>query len=172
MIHASELQTERLVVRPFALEDADLLVDLFSDPRVHRYVGEGRELSDSDARLWVVRSRDNLARYGYGTGAVIRRDSGLFVGWAGFARPAEGEEEVVYGLAADQWGQGLGRELLDGVVRFATKRGLAPLRATVDPANAASIRILTGTGFRLVERRHRGDPDSDLYLRQGAVSPD
>ncbi|MDP5278940.1 GNAT family N-acetyltransferase [Sphingomonas sp. DG1-23] len=157
MIHHSELATARLRVRPFAMDDRDALVALFADPRVARHVDDGQPLAAADAQLWIVRSRANLARHGYGTGAVVERASGTLIGWAGFARPEGGEQEIIYGLAADRWGRGYGRELLDALLRFAEARGIDPVKATVDPANATSIHLLRSSSFE----RARGNPGED-----------
>ncbi|WID96480.1 GNAT family N-acetyltransferase [Bosea vestrisii] len=165
MIHASQLETVRLVVRPFVQADAPLLVALFADPDVHRFVDDGQPLTPDVAALWVERSAANLERFGYGTGAVVERASGELIGWAGFARPGDGTEEVIYGLRRASWGRGLGKELLAGLVAFAEERGIAPIRATVDPANRASIHLLRLAGFVLAEPGHDCGAGNDLYLR-------
>jgi ribosomal-protein-alanine N-acetyltransferase len=165
MIHASQLGTARLIVKPFVPADAPLLVTLFADPAVHRFVDDGQPLAPDVAALWVERSASNLERFGYGTGAVVERVSGELIGWAGFARPGDGSEEVIYGLRRASWGRGLGRELLAGLIVFADERGIVPIRATVDPANSASVHLLRQAGFVLAEPGYGGDAGSDLYLR-------
>lgn len=167
MIHDSELLTAHLVVRPFVAADAPLLVALFADREVHRFVDDGQPLAPDVAALWVERSAANLERFGYGTGAVVERAGGELIGWAGFARPGDGTEELIYGLRRASWGRGLGRELLAGLVAFAQKRGIAPIRATVDPANGASVHLLRQAGFALAEQGYGGEAGSDLYLRSG-----
>ncbi|MGN3975365.1 GNAT family N-acetyltransferase [Tsuneonella sp. SYSU-LHT278] len=165
MIASGPLETDRLSIRPFVPDDAARLVALFADALVARFVGDGTPLSPADAALWIERSAANLARFGYGTGAVIERASGRLIGWAGFARPGDGGEEIVYGLAADSWGNGYGGELVDALIAFAREHGIAPVRATVDEGNAASIAILERRGFRLAARDHGGDAGCSLYLR-------
>ena len=163
MIEGGALETARLTIRPFEPGDAPRLVALFEDLMVARYVDDGDALSSQDADLWVQRSRENLAKFGYGTGAVIDRASGELVGWAGFARPGDGSEEIVYGLAAAYWRQGLGREIVAALLAFAASRAIDPVRATVDPENLASIRLLEDVGFICVEPAYQGDPHSALY---------
>lgn len=167
MIHNSQLVTARLVVRPFLAADAPLLVALFADPQVHRFVDDGLPLAPDVAALWVERSAANLERFGYGTGAVVERAGGELIGWAGFARPGDGTEEVIYGLRRASWGRGLGQELLAGLVSFAAERSISPVRATVDPDNAASVHLLQQAGFVLAEPGYRGDAKADLYLHDG-----
>lgn len=167
MISESQLVTARLIVRPFTAADAPLLVALFADPEVHRFVGDGQPLAPAVARLWVERSAANLARFGYGTGAVVEPASGELIGWAGFARPGDGTEEAIYGLQRASWGRGLGKELLAGLVALAGERGITPVRATVDPDNGASVHLLRQAGFVLTEPGYRGDARADLYLHGG-----
>ncbi|WP_198152612.1 GNAT family N-acetyltransferase [Tsuneonella dongtanensis] len=165
VIHNSTLETERLSIRPFEPADEPLLVALFQDPMVARFVGDGSPLSPEDAALWVRRSRENLATFGYGTGAVVERASGELVGWAGFARPGDGSEEIIYGLAARHWGKGYGSEIVDALVAFAAAQGVAPVRATVDRANAGSIAILEKRGFRLAATDYGGEDGCCLFVR-------
>ncbi len=170
MIHNSALETARLFIRPFMDEDVGDLVALFDDPKVARFVDDGGPLSLESASLWVLRSGENLQRHGYGTGAVIERESGNLIGWAGYARPEDGPEQIIYGLAAAYWRMGYGKEIAAALLEFADMRGIDPVFATIDPANEFSIRLLLGQGFRLVEECHGGEPDSNLYRRDRPAS--
>ena len=164
MLDAGQLETERLIVRPFVREDEAKLVAMFADHRVARFVGEGTALSPQEAALWVSNSRENLRQYGYGTGAVLLRATGEVIGWAGIARPPDDEQEVIYGFAHAHWGKGYGTELLGALIAFWQERHPAMvLRATVDPLNTASVAMLTRKGFRLEQAAYEGD-ECDLYV--------
>lgn len=162
----SFLQTRRLLFRKFEPTDVPALAAIVADEAVARHVGDGRPLTWEQSALWVDRSRANVEQYGYGTGAVIELATGRLIGWAGFARPDDGPEEIVYGLARDAWGQGYGSELLTGLVTWAeADLGKIGLIATVDPRNLASVRMLQAHGFQLIDQAYLGDPDSCLYRR-------
>ncbi|HEV2502379.1 MAG TPA: GNAT family N-acetyltransferase [Mesorhizobium sp.] len=165
MILDGAVETPRLTIRPFVPTDAAALVSVFSDPDVARYVGNGEALSLEDAELWVTRSGENLKRHGYGTGAVIARSTGQLIGWAGFARPKDGPEQIIYGLTAANWGRGFGDEIVQALIGVAGERGIATVMATVDQANTKSIRLLEKRGFRLRDRNHGGDSEVHLYER-------
>jgi RimJ/RimL family protein N-acetyltransferase len=59
--------------------------------------------------------------------------------------------EIVYALAPDVWGSGLGTELAEALVRYGFDiLELTEISATVDAANVASLVLLSKIGFRHV----------------------
>ncbi len=158
-------ETPRLVFRPFEPEDLVALAAISADVETSRYVGDGRPLTLKETGQWIENSRRNVERYGYGTGAVLDRENGKLIGWAGFARPGDGSEEIIYGFGREYWGKGLGTELLTGILRWARDQlQLEEVRATVAPENTASIAMLRRQGFSLVDACYQGDADSHLYV--------
>lgn len=148
MIPAEFLRTPRLLFRPFNEADLDALAAIVGDPRVSRFVGDGQMLDRSAAALWISRSRENVERHGYGTGAVVEQATGRLVGWAGWARTEGEPEELVYGFAYEAWGQGYATEIAAALVRFAiAPLGLSELRAITYEDNLASRRVLERLGF-------------------------
>jgi [ribosomal protein S5]-alanine N-acetyltransferase len=71
-----------------------------------------------------------------------------------FGPPRDGETEVGFGLVAEARGRGVATEALRALVGEVDRTGVA-LRATVDPDNAASLRVLATCGFT----RLRGSTD-------------
>jgi RimJ/RimL family protein N-acetyltransferase len=160
----NSFSTLRLRFRSFEPEDLDPLFTIHSDPETSRYVGDGTTLSRELTRTWIENSRRNVAEYGYGTGAVVLTKTGELIGWAGMARPGDGTEEIIYGLAREHWGQGLGTELLAGLIQWSGQALNAErLRATVHRDNSASIAMLLRQGFDLKDAAHDGDPRTHLY---------
>ncbi|MDR6627681.1 RimJ/RimL family protein N-acetyltransferase [Caulobacter segnis] len=137
---------------------------IVGDPEVMRFVGDGQPLDRPAVADWIVRSRENVARHGYGTAAVLDRDSGVLIGWAGVARPPEGGEELIYGLARAWQGKGLGREILDGLIAVARARGVERLRALIYPQNHASAAMLARASFTLADTMYEGEADTHLYV--------
>lgn len=156
--------TERLTFRPFHPDDRDSLVHVQSDPLLCQYVGDGSLLSPEIADLWIKTSRENVRRFGYGTGAVTLNQTGELIGWAGFSRPEGQAEEIIYGFARKYWRQGFGSEILAALISYAKEQTeLTVLNASVDSQNAASRALLTKHRFKLTHRDYLGDVGCDLY---------
>ena len=67
-----------------------------------------------------------------------------------------GSRVVGYWLGREFWGRGLATQALADFLEIVAER---PLRATVAPANTASVRVLEKNGFRLL----REEPDNLFY---------
>jgi L-amino acid N-acyltransferase YncA len=90
---------------------------------------------------------------------VAERD-GVVVGWAALSPVSsrccyEGVGEVSVYVAEEARGAGLGRVLLDELVRRSEQAGYWTLNAGAFPENEASLRLHRGCGFREVGKRER-----------------
>src|SRR5688500_371080 len=104
------LRTERLVLEPYVPADEEDFVALFQDTRVSRWMGDGPDSEESDRALfWRVFTHVYDVDK-FDVWAV--RENGVFVGHAEI-KPTEesGGHELIYALAFDAWGRGLGTEL-------------------------------------------------------------
>jgi len=83
---------------------------------------------------------------------VVRAYDGLVVGSIGFFGPpspaADGvlEAEIGYGLVGEARGRGVATEAVAGLVAAADRIGVR-VRASVEPDNTASVRVLAKCGF-------------------------
>lgn len=110
------LETERLALRRFTADDADLLIELDSDPAVMRYLTGGEPTAPE-----LVRKRDLpgiIAGYERWSGdlglfAAHEKDGGAFIGWFCLRPQQEGppdEAELGYRLRRAAWGTGYATE--------------------------------------------------------------
>jgi len=117
----SFLETERLWLRRFTIDDVDAVLALDSDPLVRTFVEDGQPVD----RDQVVDTIEHWLGYYerseiFGFWAAIEKDTSAFVGWFHF-RPREGspsdEPELGYRLVSSAWGKGYategGRALID-----------------------------------------------------------
>ncbi|HEY7196121.1 MAG TPA: GNAT family N-acetyltransferase [Gaiellaceae bacterium] len=90
---------------------------------------------------------------------VARRDEEV-VGWAALApvsaRPVyRGVVEGSVYVAESARGQGIGRALLEALIRSSEEAGIWTIQTGIFPENEASIRLHEQLGFRIVGRRER-----------------
>jgi len=145
--------TERLRVRALREEDLEDLWQLYSDPRVQRFIG-AHTLDEVSAELSLQIAHH--AAHGWSLWALEERSTGRFLGDCGL-QPLElrgPEVELSYDLHPDLWGRGIATEAARAVVGLALgELGIDRVVAVVKPTHAASRRVLekarlTHTGER------------------------
>lgn len=148
------LETERLRLRHFNAADADLLVELDSDPEVMRFITYGKPTPrqayvDTYLPRWFALYE---AQPGLGYFAAETRDTGEFLGWFHLRddRIEASYVELGYRLRRDAWGHGYategGRALLEhGFDRL----GLAQVSARTLRDNSKSRHVMEKCGLRL-----------------------
>ncbi len=164
MVHVY-LETERLILRRFTLDDVDLATALDADPAVMRYINGGRptprdEIRDDYLPAWMAYYQ---AGDRYGFWAAIEKDTGAFLGWF-HLRPQgadpDDEPELGYRLIASAWGRGYATEGSRALIRTAFERlGARRVYATTMVVNVASSRVMEKAGLRFVRVFHQPWPD-------------
>jgi len=143
------LQTPRLVLRPFAPGDAEIVHAIYSDPAVMRYVATGpiSDLAVTERLLDDYSAHQD--RHGYSFWAVFERESGTLIGDSGLYRTPSGEVELGYTLGAAWWGRGYATEAAGTWLTVAFDRlGITEVVALAEPANVASVHVLDKLGMR------------------------
>lgn len=150
------LQTPRLRLRWFTLDDAGFVLQLVNDPDWCRFVSDPGVRDEAAARNWIEgRLLAPYGTQGHGFWAVQHRVSGELVGLCGlFKRDSLPALDVGYALLPAWRGQGLAREATAACVVYARDvLGVARLLAVTNPDNAASGRVLEACGLRHVDTR-------------------
>ena len=148
------LETPRLLLRPFAPGDAERMHDVYSDPDVMRYVATGPMASPAVTERLLHDYDAHQRRLGYSFWAVIERASGAVIGDSGLYRTPAGEIELGYTLGAAWWGRGYATEAASRWLDCAfLELGVGEVVALVEPANAASLRVLEKLGMRRTGER-------------------
>ncbi len=165
------IETPRLLLRRFSIEDLDDFATLHADPEVTRFVlpldrGEAEERLRKDDREWEER--------GHGLLAVTDKESGRFLGRTGLKHwPQFEETEVGWILARDAWGNGYATEAARACIEWGLSQFEMPyLTAMISSENAPSIAVAERLGFApLREDRLLGEPVVVYALRREGADP-
>jgi RimJ/RimL family protein N-acetyltransferase len=146
------LETERLTLRELTIADAQLLIDLNSDPLVTRYTGDG-PVADLDAAENII-TDIILPQYPnkMGRWAVHLKSSGEFIGWCGIKYISELDEyDLGYRFHRRFWGQGYATEAAKACVNYAKEvLKLQRLVGRVALDNTPSSNVLEKCGFKFL----------------------
>jgi len=158
------IETARLRLRMFRPEDLDDLAKMFSDPRVMRYVADGKPAGREVAEKALTSMIDHWRREGFGRWAAEDRDTRQFVGFGGL-RSLFGMPEVVYHFATSHWGKGLATELAGASLRYGfEEHRFERIVAVAKPENAASIHVMEKVGMRYEKHTSYYDIDVVQYI--------
>jgi RimJ/RimL family protein N-acetyltransferase len=167
----SVVETERLVLRPWAADDLDPLAAIFAEPEVWRYPF-GRAFTREETERFLRRQLDHWQDEGFGVWAAELSDESRLIGYIGLSIPHWLPEvlpavEVGWRLHPAYWGRGLATEggrasLGHGFETLELDRIIAILM----PDNTASARVTDKLGMRDCLETWDGERGVALVVRE------
>jgi ribosomal-protein-alanine N-acetyltransferase len=144
------IETERLILRKFTIEDAQDAFEMNSDPEVLKYIPADPAKSVEETRELIKRT--TLADYkthGFGRHAIVLKSTGKLIGFTGLKQEDNIDGvELGYRLNRSFWGQGLGFEAAEPFIKIAFEEMNTPiLYGSAMKENVASIKILKRLGM-------------------------
>ena len=169
-------ETERLVIRPWRLEEAPRVLDIQSRIEVIRWLddGEPEPMKDLDeARAKVRRYHERSAEPPLGFWAVEVREPR--VRWPArcccstLPNDEHGEVEIGWHLHPDSWGQGYASEAAAAVLRYGLDAGLPEIYALTHLDNYPSQAVARRIGMEDLGVTEKWYEDPSVVFR--AVRP-
>ncbi|KQY19592.1 GNAT family N-acetyltransferase [Rhizobium sp. Root482] len=153
------IETERLVLRPYRRDDFNAYGALFANPEVTRFIG-GVPFSREQAWTRFLRQVGMWHYFGFGFFALQERETGQFIGEAGFhdlhrviSPSLEGTMETGWALSPLSHGRGLATEAVSAALAWGDQH-FPSLKKTciIDIANLASLRVAAKLQFKETRR--------------------
>ena len=177
----SVVTTARLALRRLTPDDAPFIRELLNEPAWLAHIGDKGVRTDADARRYIAEGPVAMYdRLGFGLWLTALKGDGAPIGICGLIkRESLPDVDLGFALLSRFHGRGYAREAAAAALAYAKNVvRLQRIVAIAAPANAASIRLLQGLGFRF-ERTLRPPPDHDevmLYAHEfraaaGAANP-
>ena len=169
------LETERLTLRRFTVDDLDNLVALDGDPEVMRFLTGGRATSREELETdFLPAFLSYYERFdGYGFWAAIEKSSGEFLGWFHFRPPPDApadEPELGYRLRKTAWGKGYATEGSRALIHKGfTEFGVRRVTASTMSVNKASRGVMEKSGLSYVRTFFQDWPDAIEGAEHGDV---
>ena len=164
------IETERLVLRPWAATDHEPYADMLADERVMRWLGGTKSRDEAWRHMAMMIGHWQLR--GYGTWAIEETATGRFVGRAGpWYTPIFPEPEIGWTLCFDVHGRGFATEAARHARAYAYDRqGWTTAVSLVAPDNRASARVAEKLGCRPERRIPFKGVEVDVWRHPGRAS--
>ena len=145
------IETERLLIRPFKMEDIEPSYAMNLDAAVNKYTGDGGIVSKKEIERRIVENVfGDYEKYGFGRLAVEIKGENKFIGFAGLKYLDDLDEvDLGYRFMKAYWGKGIATEAAQACVNLGFNTlDLKKLIAMVLPDNTPSIRVLEKLHFK------------------------
>ncbi|RHA39824.1 GNAT family N-acetyltransferase [Cellulomonas rhizosphaerae] len=151
------LRSERVTLRQFGADDAELLVELDSDPAVMRYLSGGVPTPPEMYRDGMANLLAGYERWSglFGLFAAYENDGGAFIGWFCLRPRREGpldEAELGYRLRQAAWGKGYATEVSSALLtRAFAELEVRMVWGETMALNVPSQHVMEKVGMTVVE---------------------
>lgn len=166
------LQTDRLTVRRFDLEDAGFILRLLNEPSFIENVADRGIRNLHDARRYLSDVLiASYAKHGFGFWRVGLKDHDVPIGLAGLVkRECLEDVDLGYALFPEHCGQGYALEVAAATMKYARSQlGYCRILAIVNEDNEPSIRLLQKLGFQYERMIRLEDETEDIKLFSSEV---
>jgi len=151
-------ETPRLILRELVATDDKGMFELDSNAEVLKYLYTEPQTKIEQSRDVIAFIRKQYMENGIGRWAVIEKQSGDFIGWAGLKLVTQtinnrtNYYDVGYRLIPRYWGRGYATELCRASVDYGFNvLKLDLVCATASMHNLASRKVLEKTGLKFIE---------------------
>ncbi|HAV77860.1 MAG TPA: GNAT family N-acetyltransferase [Anaerolineae bacterium] len=150
-VHTIIIETPRLTLRRFIMDDLESLFALYGDPDVIKHIPDApRNLEETKKELeWHMNGHPKFPELGLW--ATIHKGSGDFIGRCGllpWSLDGQDEVEVAFALSKRYWGQGLATEAAQGIVQYAYETlKFHRLVCLIEEGNQASVNVAAKVGM-------------------------
>lgn len=149
-----QLETNRLIMRPFEEADAESLFLLDSNPEVMKYVGGVVSTKIEQSQQMIEFIQKQYKENGVGRLAVVEKSTNKLIGWSGLKyltseiNGMKNVYELGYRFLPEYWGKGYATETARATLNYAfneIKTDVVYAMAVTE--NTGSNRVLQKLGF-------------------------
>jgi RimJ/RimL family protein N-acetyltransferase len=144
-------ETERLLIRPMSLEDAEFILDLYNRPKFIQYIGDRNIKTVADAENYIKNKfLPQLEKLGYGNYLVLTKEGNHKIGGVGiFEREGLDVVDIGFSLLDEFEGKGYAYEAALKVKSIGMDDfGLKKISAITVKDNYSSQKLIEKLGLK------------------------
>lgn len=163
-------ETDRLLLKPFAVTDAAFLLRLLNSPKWLQYIGDRKVYTEEEAANYInTRMISQLERLGYGNNLVIRKEDNMPMGACGlYERPGLPLVDIGFAFLPEFEGKGYGYEAASRLLQASKEEfAIQKVCAITTKENLPSQKLLHKLGLQFVKNIFmEGDKDELMYYEK------
>ena len=146
------LETERLILRPFQIEDAeDMFYGWTSDIEVAKYVAwnphESIEATKALLKQWLL-EYEKPERLNF---AIVKKEDNKLIGGIDVVSYHDGKPVIGYNLSRKYWNKGYMTEACKCLINYLNSQGYNEILIDALEGNAASNRVIQKCGGEFIK---------------------
>ena len=161
------LQTERLSLRYFTLEDTEFIIRLLNSPGWIEFIGDRNVKTEEDAKAYLLNGpMKSYEINGYGLCMVETKADNTPIGMCGIINRANLEgQDIGFAFLTEHIGMGYGYEIASATLDYAMNELKLPqVFAITLPTNPRSISLLEKIGLKFIKKFTMPDEQEELML--------
>jgi [ribosomal protein S5]-alanine N-acetyltransferase len=161
------IETERLILRKFTVDDAPFMLKLLNTPSWLRFIGDRNVHSLEEAEQFLLnRYMKGYETHGFGFYIVIEKATQNPIGMCGLVKRDTLEDvDIGFAFMPDFVGKGYGFEAASATLKYAKNvLKLEKVIAIVDPENMVSIALIKKIGMTFEKMVQLSHNDIELML--------
>lgn len=158
------IETERIILRKFTLEDVDAVFEYGSNDIINKYTGYISLKNKNEAKNIIenIIFKD-YQKYGYGRLAVVYKTTNKVIGFAGLKfLPEFNETDIGFRFLPEYWNKGIATEISKEIIKYGFESlNLKRIIGIANPKNIGSCKVLEKIGLTFYK--------SDFYDEQDRI---
>lgn len=144
------IETERLILREWIVNDAADLFRLNSNPNVLKYTGDNAFKNIQEAEQLIL-NYEQYSKYGLGRWIVERKSDQQFLGWCGLRfQEDKNETDIGFRFLEEYWNFGYAIESASAVIHYGQSvMNIKRIVARCKKENTSSAKVLEKIGMKL-----------------------
>lgn len=161
------IETARLILRKFTLDDAGFMLELLNTPAWLRFIGDRNVRTLEEAKQYLLGGNiRSYQEHGFGFYVVVVKETNQSIGTCGIKkREGLDDVDIGFGFLPQFMGKAYGYEAASATLNYALNDlKIKRIVAIVDPENTASISLIKKIGLVFEKMAQLSPKDIELML--------